>query len=84
MAGRKRQILRRFNFLFRFTQRLADVEISRASCGRQCRSDFEKICAGKQLADFGLDIEIFRNYSGTQLIDITCDFFEDFVIPEFL
>ncbi|MCH2390837.1 MAG: hypothetical protein MK234_09165, partial [Nitrospinales bacterium] len=25
-----------------------------------------------------------RNYSGTQLIDITCDFFEDFVIPEFL
>ena len=27
---------------------------------------------------------IIRNYSGTQLIDITCDFFEDFVIPEFL
>ena len=25
-----------------------------------------------------------RNYSGTQLIDITCDFFEDFVVPEFL
>jgi len=24
------------------------------------------------------------NYSDTQLIDITCDFFEDFVIPEFL
>jgi hypothetical protein len=24
------------------------------------------------------------NYSGTQLIDITCDFFEGFVIPEFL
>ena len=24
------------------------------------------------------------NYSGTQLVDITCDFFIDFVIPEFL
>ena len=24
------------------------------------------------------------NYSGTQLIDITCDFFEDFAISEFL
>ena len=24
------------------------------------------------------------NYSGTQTIDITCDFFEDFVVPEFL
>ena len=24
------------------------------------------------------------NYLGTQPIDITCDFFEDFVIPEFL
>ena len=24
------------------------------------------------------------NYSGTQLIDITCDFFDELVIPEFL
>jgi len=29
-------------------------------------------------------IVFVRNYSGTQLIDITCDFFDDLVIPEFL
>ena len=28
-----------------------------------------------------VSIKQIRNYSGTQIIDITCDFFEDFVIP---
>jgi len=38
----------------------------------------------RKFQQFGHEVKNHCNYSGTQLIDITCDFFEDLVIPEFL